>query len=207
MVGWPKSRLAEEHVVHVLLAKRDPCSTLCDRMLEEVRPVSRVDLEGIVRVQISEIEDRLHCGTMYHMRVVASMLADAAVVQGGKLYIHGGGWDTIRAHTFPTTHPSLALALLFQIEYSEAPGELPVSIRLVDEDRKEEERVRVEGTVSVGHAPGSVKGAPSFVPFVLTIPGLSFEHPGSFSFKVTTDENWLASLPLHVHAASPARQT
>lgn len=125
------------------------------------------------------------------------MLADAAQALDGKLYIHGGGWDTITAKSFPTFHPSMALALLFRVEYHEAPGQLPLRIRLVDAD-EQEERISMGGSVNVGHAPGSIKGEPSFVPFTLTIPSLRFDEPASYSFKVSGGDEWLGTLPLHV---------
>lgn len=128
------------------------------------------------------------------------MLADAAQALDGKLYIHGGGWDTISATSFPTVHPSLALALLFRVEYSEAPGQLPLEIRLVDADETEV-KMRMKASVSVGHAPGSIKGEPTFVPLALTIPGLQFDRPASYSFKVTGGDEWLGVLPLHVRYA------
>lgn len=128
------------------------------------------------------------------------MLADAAQALDGKLYIHGGGWDTISAASFPTVHPSLALALLFRVEYSEAPGQLPLEVRLVDADEKEE-KLNIKASVNVGHPPGSIKGEPSFVPFTVTIPGLQFDQPASYSFKITGGEEWLGVLPLHIRHA------
>ena len=54
------------------------------------------------------------------MKLAAAMLADAARVESGKLYIHGAGWDTLFAAIFPATHPILSVALLLLVEWDEA---------------------------------------------------------------------------------------
>ncbi len=44
--------------------------------------------------------------------LTTAMLADAAQVQGGKLFVLGGGFDTISAQSLPVVHRSLAVALV-----------------------------------------------------------------------------------------------
>lgn len=124
------------------------------------------------------------------------MLADAAAVAEGKLYVHGGGWDVIHARDFPVVHPTMALALLFEVDYLEAPGELPVKIQFITADG--DELIAVDLGVAVGHAPGSIKGEPAYVPFTFTFPGTKFDAPGSFSFIISSMNEPLAKVPLHV---------
>jgi hypothetical protein len=61
-------------------------------------------------------------------------LEPRSAASGGKLYIHGGGWDTLWVETLPATQPAMAFAWIFQVEYSEALEEIRFVIELLDED-------------------------------------------------------------------------
>ncbi len=129
------------------------------------------------------------------MDLVAAMIADAAVVERGKLYIHGAGWDTIYAGSVPVTHPLMALALLFRVPYSEALVDIPISIELVDEDgRGITPPAKVEGKINVGHAPGTKPGWPIAVPQAIQFQGLQLPKVGGYSFRITSGQTELASV-------------
>ena len=68
------------------------------------------------------------------MRLTTAMLADAAQVQGGKLFVLGGGFDTISARTVPVVHRSLTLAMVAEVDPDERHRDLEIAIVLVDED-------------------------------------------------------------------------
>lgn len=131
------------------------------------------------------------------MELIAGLLADAAVVERGKLYIHGAGWDTIWAATIPTTHPAMALALLFRVEYSEALKDIPVSIELVDEDGQGV-GIKIDGKINVGHAPGTKPGWPVFVPQAIAFAMLQLPKAGGYSFRITSGETELGSVVFRV---------
>jgi hypothetical protein len=123
---------------------------------------------------------------MYHMDVMAMLLADAARVESGKLYVFGGGWDRINAISFPTTHPSMAVAVILQVEYDEALAEHLVEIGLMKDGR-------VAGPVqqmslNVGHSPGMTRGAPTFVPLSFTYYELPFAEPGRYEWVLSIDQ-------------------
>lgn len=137
------------------------------------------------------------------MEVVAALIADAAVVERGKLYIHGAGWDTIYAASLPATHATMALALLFRVPYSEALTDIPVSIELVDEDGiGMTPAVKIEGKINVGHAPGTKPGWPISVPQAIQFAMLQLPKIGGYSFRVTTSGKELASVMFRVAPAS-----
>lgn len=138
------------------------------------------------------------------MDLVAGMLADAAAVERGKLYIHGGGWDTVYAPQFPATHPTLALALLFRVEYSEALKDIPVQIELVDEDGKATGTVKLNGKINVGHAPGTKMGQPIFVPQAITFTAMQLAKEGSFSFRISSGSKDLGSILFRVASVASA---
>jgi hypothetical protein len=66
------------------------------------------------------------------MQVEFVMLADAAQVSGGKLYLLGGAWNLYRAASFPTQAP-LALVASILVDRSEAGSRHPVRLTLADE--------------------------------------------------------------------------
>jgi hypothetical protein len=131
------------------------------------------------------------------MNVTAAMLADAAVVQGGKLYIHGGGWDSIWVETLPATHPTMALAWILRIEYSEALEEIALVVEMLDEDDTTS-GPRLDVGLTAGHPPGSRRGAPIFVPLQWTLTQVELSRTGGYRFRICEGDRELASVPFHV---------
>jgi hypothetical protein len=140
------------------------------------------------------------------MKITTALLADAALVANGKLYIHGGGWDTIHAAAFPTTQPTMSLALMLQVEYSEALVDIPIMIELLDDDENEA-GLKTEAKLNVGHPAGMKAGAPLFIPQVLTLNMMPFGNPGQYRFKVSSGEKELASVPFRLAPLPPGTQS
>ena len=66
------------------------------------------------------------------MQLTAALLADAAVATPeGKLYIHGGGIDTLFVARVPAVHAALAVAVTVLFEASDAGQPVDLSIALV----------------------------------------------------------------------------
>ncbi len=135
------------------------------------------------------------------MKVTTAMLADAARVESGKLFIHGGGWDTIDVGTIPATPPTMALVLVLRIEYEEALADIPIVIELLNEDDKPLE-LRVEGKINAGHPPRTRRGTPTFHPLAMAFNMITFDHEGGYRFKVTSGEYELASIPFRVRTVT-----
>jgi hypothetical protein len=131
------------------------------------------------------------------MKVTTAMLADAAVVQGGKLYIHGGGWDALWVETLPATQPAMAFAWIFQVEYGEALKEIRFVVDLVDEDDTPA-GPRLEAALNAGHPPGSRPGAPVFIPLQWTLNLIEFAHAGGYRVRLSVGDRELASVPFRV---------
>jgi hypothetical protein len=136
----------------------------------------------------------LQCTTMDLTRAI---IADAAVVQGGKLYVHGGGWDAIQANALPVTHPSLALAFVMRVEYSEAMTDIPIVIELLDDDEKAA-GPRIDGKVRVGHPAIAQPGNPIFVPQAITFNVLQFARYGMYRFRVSSNGVTLGETPFRI---------
>ena len=60
------------------------------------------------------------------------MLADAAQVVDGKLYVLGGAWNRYHCHAFPT-QAAMAFAASIIVDPDEAGRPFPVTLALVDE--------------------------------------------------------------------------
>lgn len=125
------------------------------------------------------------------------MLADAATVADGKLYIHGGGWGVITGDTLPLTQPSMSLVWTLRVEYDEAMQDIPLTIDLLTEE-DQAAGVHVEGIVNVGHPPGSRRGSPSSVHQALTFAALPFQEAGGYRFRISSGEQELASVPFTI---------
>jgi hypothetical protein len=131
------------------------------------------------------------------MQVTTAMLADAATVADGKLFIHGGNWNAIIASQIPAVHPTLALVLVFKLDWHEANEDLPLVIELVTEDGKPA-GFRAEMNLRVAPTPFTKKGTDLYQPSTPTINGLSFDAYGAYSFQITLADKLLASIPLNV---------
>jgi hypothetical protein len=130
------------------------------------------------------------------------MLADAATVAEGKLYIHGGGWDVVHTRTVPTTHPMLSLVFVIEFEWSETHVDRSLRVSLHDEDGQSLD-IGAVGTLNVGHPPGAVHGAPILQPFALAFPTITFPRAGRYYFMVAVDETERARVPFEVRTPPP----
>jgi hypothetical protein len=60
------------------------------------------------------------------------MLADAAQVVDGKLYLLGGAWNRYHCHAFPT-QAAMAFAVSVLVDWEDSGRRFPVTLALVDE--------------------------------------------------------------------------
>jgi|GEM_PF-1937959 hypothetical protein len=133
------------------------------------------------------------------MKLQSAMLADAARVAEAKLYVFGGQWDRIYAHSFPATHAALTVVLVIEVSYSEALTDHRLRVALMRDGVPLGPEAR--GVINVGHAPGTTPGAPSYVPITLPFTGIVFERPGRFEWVVSINEEPVGSIPLEVALA------
>lgn len=131
------------------------------------------------------------------MRLTSAMLADAATVQGGKLFVMGGGFDTIRARTFPATHRMLTIAMVAEIGPDERQRDLVIDIELRDEDGAEV-GVKSQGRMRVGAPALLPPGSSSLVPLVSPFYNVTFPEPKGYSFVISFDEQELARVGFRV---------
>ncbi|MGQ0848616.1 MAG: DUF6941 family protein [Actinomycetota bacterium] len=116
-----------------------------------------------------------------------ALLADAVQAVQGKLFILGGGWDTLYVGDFPVRHPSLAIALRVKVPWSAGARQLRVAVDLQDADGAQllpgGELVH---TVSLPRR-DRMERADIGVVRSFTFSNLTFQRPGDYSFVITLD--------------------
>jgi hypothetical protein len=131
------------------------------------------------------------------VRLTTAMLADAAQVQGGKLFVLGGGFDTISAQKLPIVHRSLALAMVAEVDPDERHRDLEISIRLLDEDGQALD-VEAQGKLRVGAPPNLPPGATSIVPIVSPFHNIEFPEAKGYAFVIDFEGDELARVRFRV---------
>jgi len=131
------------------------------------------------------------------MRLTTAMLADAAQVQGGKLFVLGGGFDTISARTVPVVHRSLTLAMVAEVDPDERHRDLEIAIALVDEDGQALD-VEAKGKLRVGAPPNLPPGSASIVPIVSPFYNIRFPDAKGYAFVINFEEDELARVRFRV---------
>lgn len=131
------------------------------------------------------------------MRLTTTMLADSAQVQGGKLYVLGGGFDTISARSLPVVHRNLTLAMVAEVDPDERHRDLEITIRLVDEDGHPLD-VEAKGKLRVGAPPNLPPGATSIVPIVSPFHNIQFGEAKGYAFVVEFEGEEIARIRFRV---------
>ncbi len=121
--------------------------------------------------------------------VDVALLADSVQAVRGKLFVLGGGWDTLWVRRFPARHPSLAIGLRLRIPVSWDSDRISLAVELQDEDGKgllpsalsheiklPPNRVHPAGATDIGLIRS------------FTFNNLRFEHEGDYSFVISVDE-------------------
>jgi hypothetical protein len=128
---------------------------------------------------------------------VTMILADAAQVQSGKLYILGGGWSI----TGPNPSPS-ALAVKIEVPWHEANTKHRLSLALQDADGhpfrvptpQGEAPLVIGGEFEVGRPAGLKPGTPLDAAIAIGIPPLPLAPDSRYVWRLTiddtSDEGW-----------------
>ena len=118
-----------------------------------------------------------------------ALLADAVQVLQGKLYVLGGGWNTLFVNSFPARHPSLGVGLRVRVPWSWTDRPLKLGVDLQNEDGG---RILpgppIQQGLKVGRPPGLPDGSDIVVARSFTFNNLTFPHAGGFSFVVSVDD-------------------
>jgi Family of unknown function (DUF6941) len=129
--------------------------------------------------------------------VDVALLADSVQAIRGKLFILGGGWDTLWVRQFPARHPSLAIGLRLRIPTSWHSNELKLSVELQDADGKSIFPQPLAQTIRL---PENTDPQTTDIGLVrsFTFNNLVFGHEGSYSFVISVDDDPVSRLRFSV---------
>lgn len=116
------------------------------------------------------------------MKVEFVVLADAAQVVGGKLYLLGGGWNVYRATLFPAA-AQLAFATSILLESKEIGKRHPVKLTLAPQKNRGRPLVMMEAEVEVGRPPMGSEKSPQRALLAINCT-VQFPEPGFYVLTV-----------------------
>ncbi|HEX5368227.1 MAG TPA: hypothetical protein VFY10_02310 [Dehalococcoidia bacterium] len=118
------------------------------------------------------------------MRVEWLILADAAQVNGGKLYLMGGGWDQLNVSSAFPVQQRMGLAASFMVPWNETNQKRNVELSMVTDDG--EEMLKINGQVEVGRPAGIPAGSEQRAQLSADM-GVEFKKPGVYSIIARID--------------------
>jgi hypothetical protein len=112
------------------------------------------------------------------------ILADAAQIVAGKLYLMGGGWDTLTVNQpLPATR-RCAVAAAYSVPWTETNQRFNAEIAIVTEDGRETGRIAAQ--IEVGRPAGSPPGSDQRAQIAAEM-DLRFEAAGSYAIISSID--------------------
>ena len=122
------------------------------------------------------------------------ILADAAQINGNKLFLLGGGWNQLAINSRPASH-HMAVAVSFRVPWSETNRKHSFEVQIADGDGKT--LGRVPGQFEVGRPPGLPPGSPQRGQIAVDMT-LQLETLGSYMITAAIDGREGRSFPFYV---------
>src|ERR1700728_3183656 len=147
---------------------------------------------------------------------IDAMLADSATAAEGKLYVQGGGWNSINVLTpFPIRHPRLGIAALIRVPYTATNQTHTFEIRVENSDGKtiplgeampglpvapsvDGKLHQIGGSFTLGRPPNLAPGDDQIVPLAVNLDGLEFPVPDAYAVVISLDGTEVERLPFRV---------
>ncbi len=138
------------------------------------------------------------------MKLDWALLADAAQIWDGLVFLMGGGIDTVNSPTEPgVLNATLVIRLLLHKMETGRPHRL--ELRIADEDGHELGKVQTE--LVVPENPDIPIGWDHTAMFALNIRGMPMQKYGRYSIDIIADDNHLRTLNLRLkHIDLPLQQ-
>jgi Family of unknown function (DUF6941) len=136
------------------------------------------------------------------MEIEWLILADAAQVVGGKLYLMGGGWDNLTVNAPFPIDQRFAIALGIKVAWSNTNQRHTFEVEIISEDKETEEPktlMKAGGQFEMGRPPGIMPGQDQR--FQIALDGaLKIENPGPKTIIVRIEGQEMRRLSFYVHA-------
>ena len=137
------------------------------------------------------------------MNVEWLILADSAQVIGNKLYLLGGGWDSLRVNTGFPVQRHLAVAASFRCSWNETNQKNNFEVEILTQDG--ETVGKVSGQFEVGRPPGIPPGQDQRMQMAVDM-GLTFQQPGGYIVVARIEGEEGQRVPFNVVEMNPTRQ-
>lgn len=138
--------------------------------------------------------------------VDVALLADAVQAVRGKLFVLGGGWDTLWVARFPARHPSLAIGLRLRVPVSWGKEDLNLSVELQDADGHPLLPTALAHDIRLPKTTHETSGTTDFgLVRSFTFNNLVFRSEGSYSFVISVDGEPVSRLRFAVRARPGSR--
>lgn len=128
------------------------------------------------------------------------ILADSAEALNGKLYLMGGGWDSVTVTDITRPVP-MAIACGVSVPWVETDDAHQLSLAITDQDGKEV-APRLQASFKTGRSPNLERGHPAHVPFAIKAE-LPFPGAGTYLISATVDDNVETRRKLAFHIRTP----
>ncbi|MHB8644610.1 MAG: DUF6941 family protein [Thermomicrobiales bacterium] len=128
------------------------------------------------------------------------VLADAATVADGKMYIHGAGWDNVLTPTLPITLTA-AVAILIRIPWAETNEEHVIGLDIHDADGHSilpKGPGPLRGKLNVGRPANVEVGEDQVLPLAIGLNGTAIERVGRYVIVLELDGREAARAPFRV---------
>jgi Family of unknown function (DUF6941) len=119
--------------------------------------------------------------------VDVALLADAVQAVRGKLFVLGGGWDTLWVRNFPARHPSLAIGLRLRVPTSWGAEVLKLSVELQNADGAPMLPHPLSHDIRLPSTPQTPAATDFGLIRSFTFNNLVFSAEGSYSFVISVD--------------------
>lgn len=117
------------------------------------------------------------------------LIADSVQAVGGKLFVLGGGWDTLTVRAFPARHHTLALGLRIEVPWTYDGRIVRLEIDLQDEDgRSLFSGGAVRHQFPVRRTPSTADGEAIGTVQAFTFNHVPFRKAGGYAFVVSLDD-------------------
>jgi hypothetical protein len=131
------------------------------------------------------------------------ILADAAQVVGNKLYLLGGGWDTLTVNTGFPVRQRVTLAASFRVPWTETNMKHAARIQVLTEDHQEVANAHIQ--IEVGRPVGLQAGTSQRYQVPLEL-NLELKTAGTFVIVAHVGEVEAARTSFRVVAGPAARK-
>ena len=136
------------------------------------------------------------------MEIDYLLLAEHAEVTGNKLYLMGGGWDTMGVADVPAA-VRVMVAAGIRVDWDETNASVPLALRVDDDDAQEV--FRIDGQMNVGRPPQLLPGTSQLSQMTFAIQ-TSLPRLGGYRITFTAgtgDSEVRRSIPFRLVKAQP----